>query len=228
MHIIEVLGQEPLFYWGEMAAAPTEEAFVELATQMTGRVLDMVIAIRQLLDWAKVQAEIDGSQIGVVGFSLAAIVAAIVLGVDDRFAAGVLMMGAAKPGEVLATCNGHPGKVRKAILDRFDWSRDRYQALFQELFTVGDPVGLTGRYRPERLLIIDSAFDNCMSRGARQALWEATGRPERIRYLGRHKSAFLALTPIMLNMAGKKIHAFMDQTLAGAHELPTCTSTSSC
>lgn len=228
LHVVEVLGREPLFYWDEMREAPTEDAFIELSEQMTGRVMDMVVAIRQLVDWAERQEEIDGDRIGIVGFSMGAIVAAIALGVDERFAGGALMMGAAKPGEVFATCNGDPGRVRKTVLERFGWSRERYQALFEELFAPGDPRRWSARYDPSRLLIIDGAFDGCMSRSARRALWEATGRPERLRFFTRHKWAFLALTPFTLNIAGKKIHSFMDETLDPPREQLACATAASC
>ena len=227
MHVIEVLGAERLFFWDEMAAAPTEEAFVQIARDMTGRVMDTVIAIRQLLDWVQLQDEVDPDRIGLVGFSMGAIVAAMALGADQRFASGVLMMGAARPGEVFATCNGFPGEVRDAITERFGWSQPRYQALFEELFVPGDPASFVGRYDPARLLIMDGAFDDCMSRDARRDLWEATGRPERVVFLGRHKGAFLSLTPLAFNMAGKKIHAFLAESLQETYKV-ACSTGASC
>lgn len=221
MHVIEVSGDEPLFLWEEMASAPTEEAFVEVAGQMTGRVEDMVIAIRELLDWARA-GETD---VSVVGFSMSAIVAAIVIAVDDRFSRGVLMMGAGNPGKVFATCNGRVADVRDAVLDRFGWSRAQYMDLFQELFEAGDPSRYHGRYRPERLLIIDGVFDGCMAKDTRRALWEATGRQERIRIFGTHRWSFLSLTPFALNIAGKSIHDFIAAGPVVEPETLACTAT---
>jgi pimeloyl-ACP methyl ester carboxylesterase len=227
IHVIEVLGAERLFFWDEMAAAPTEDAFIQIAGDMAGRVMDTVITIRQLLDWAELQDEVDPNQIGLVGFSMGAIVAAMALGADQRFASGVLMMGAARPGEVFATCNGFPGGVRDAIMERFGWSLERYQSLFEALFAPGDPASFAGRYDPARLLIMDGAFDDCMSKDARRALWEATGRPERVVFLGRHKGAFLSLTPLAFNTAGKKIYTFLNDTLGEKPQL-ACANGASC
>ncbi len=224
MHVLAVHGEEPLFYWEQLRDAPTEEAFIQLARDMTGRVMDTVITIRQLLDWVEQQSEIDPQQIGLVGFSMSAIVAAIALGVDDRIASGVLMMGAAKPGHVFATCNGYPGEVRKAITNRFGWSTARYQQLFDELFATGDPLVFAHRYKSESILIIDGAFDGCMSREARDALWQATGRPEKVSFLSQHQWSFLSLTPLALNVAGKKIHDFLEQSLTAAEGQLACTS----
>lgn len=227
IHVLEVLGDERLFFWDEMAAAPTEEAFLQISKDMTGRVMDMVIAVRQLMDWAVLQDEVDPDQVGLVGFSMGAIVASMVLGADPRFGSGVLMMGAARPGEVFATCGGYPGEVRDAIRGRFGWSQARYQALFEALFAAGDPTNFVGRYRPDRLLIMDGAFDDCMSRDARRELWELTGQPERLVFLGRHKGSFLALTPLAFNMAGKKIHAFLNETLEATPRL-ACAGNAAC
>lgn len=157
MHVLEIHGEDPIFYWQQLRDAPTEAAFTQLAGDMTGRVTDTVISIRQLLDWIEQQAEVDPQQIGLVGFSLGSIVAAIALGVDERIAGAVLMMGAGKPGLVFATCNGYPGEVRKAAMQRFGWSVDRYQQLFDELFKMGDPEIFAHKYKPESLLIIDGA-----------------------------------------------------------------------
>lgn len=228
MHVIEVHGQEPLFYWDQLRDAPSEERFIEMATEMTGRVMDTVISIRQLVDWVEQQGEIDTDQIGLVGFSMGAIVAAIALGVDDRLNTGVLMMGAAQPGHIFATCNGYPGEVRKSIMKRFGWTQARYEGFFDDLFRNGKPVAYTRRYNPERLLILDGAFDGCMSRQARRALWEATGKPERVTFLAEHKWSFLALTPITLNVAGKRIHEFMDRTLTPADVQYACSNAAGC
>ena len=228
MHVLQVHGAEPLFFWDQLRDAPTEQAFIQLASDMTGRVIDTVITLRQLLDWIEQQPEIDPDQIGLVGFSMGAIVAAITLGVDSRLAGAVLMMGAAKTGHVFATCNGYPGEVRKAVMERFGWSVERYQQLFDKLFENGDPALFAHRYRPESLLIIDGAFDGCMSREARNALWQATGKPEKVSYLSQHQWSFLSLTPLALNVAGKKIHDFLDETLGANDAQLACGTAAAC
>jgi hypothetical protein len=66
-----------------------------------------------------------------------------------------------------------------------------------------------------------------MSRDARRALWETTGRPERLVFLGRHKGAFMSLTTLALNTAGKKIHAFLNKSLAAEQQV-ACATGASC
>lgn len=204
--VLHLLGEEPLFDWEQLRDAPSEREFIEMAGQMTGRVADAVIGIRQIVDWAQANT---GLEVSVVGFSMGAIVAAIVLGVDDRVSSGALMMGAGNPGEAFATCNGRIGEMRDAVKSRFGWSQQRYRGFFESLLADGDPRNFIGRYDPQRIVIIDGMFDGCMSRDSRAALWQATGRPERITYFSNHKWSFLSLTPLALNVAGKKIHGFL-------------------
>ena len=98
-------------------------------------------------------------------------------------------------------------------MERFDWSIAQYQAIFDELFKPGDPEKFRGRYQPEKLLIVEASLDNCMSKSAREALWDATGEPARIKLLARHKMAFLSMTPIALNFTTRKIYDFLEEQL---------------
>jgi hypothetical protein len=212
-NILQVNGDEMLFDWNRMKAAQTEEDFVQLSRADYEKTRATVISLRQIVDWAKSESDLDADRVGVTGFSMGAIVAAMALGRDPRFRAGVLVMGAGNPGEVFATCDGKPGAVRDEIMERFDWSLEEYQAIFDELFKPGDPEKFRGRYQPEKLLIVEASLDNCMSKSSREALWDATGQPERIKLLARHKMAFLSMTPISLNYATRKIYSFLDSQL---------------
>jgi predicted esterase len=212
-NILQVNGDATLFDWNRMKAAASEEEFVQLSSDYYEKIVSVVIGLRHIVDWAKAESDLDANRIGVTGFSMGAIVAAIALGRDPRFRAGVLVMGAGNPGEVFATCDGKPGAVRDTIMDRFDWSIEQYQAIFDELFKPGDPEKFRGRYQPEKLLIVEASLDNCMSKAAREALWDATGEPERIKLLARHKMAFLSMTPLSLNYTTRKIYTFLERQL---------------
>jgi hypothetical protein len=201
-----------------MGAAATEDEFRQLSSDYYEKTRSVVIGLRRIVDWAGTQSDLDAERIGVVGFSVGAIVAAMALGRDPRFDAGVMAMGASKFGEVFATCDGKPGRVRDTIMARFDWSIEQYQSIFDELFKPGDPEKYRGRYQPEKLLIVEASLDNCMSNSAREALWDATGEPARIKLLARHKMAFLSMTPISLNFTTKKIYSFFEGQLEIAVE----------
>src|SRR5690606_27156225 len=164
-------------------------------------------------DWAETRPEIDASRIGVVGFSMSALVTATLLGNDHRIGAAVLMMGSAEFAHVFATCAKRAGEVRRHVLVDHGWSLDQYREFFAELFDPADPVNYRGRYNPDDILMIDTRFDDCMPRRSRDALWEATGRPERVTLLYRHRPAFYSLPPLGLNFARRRIYRFLDAEL---------------
>ena len=211
--VIWIYGTAPLFPWDDLSAAPTEEAFMRLARASAERYRSTVVDMRRLLDWAETRDEIDSSRIGFVGFSMSALLTATLLGNDSRISAAVLMMGAANFADVFSACGDRAGEVRKHAMRDFGWSLQRYHDFFQGLFGPADPIRYAGHYDPDKILMIDTMFDDCMPESARAALWEVTGRPERITFFYRHRTAFYSLTPLGLNYSRRKIYRFLDKAL---------------
>src|SRR5690606_23302557 len=114
---------------------------------------------------------------------------------------------------VFSTCAKRAGEVRQHVMAEYNWSLSQYREFFAGLFDPADPVNYRGHYDPDRILIIDTRFDDCMPRRSRNALWEVTGRPERITFLYRHRTAFYSLTPLGLNFARRRIYRFLDAEL---------------
>lgn len=212
-HIIWILGQDALFDWETLAAADTEAEFVSLATAMAERFRVTVIDIRRLVDWLQERPEIDPERIGIVGFSMGTLIAANVLGNDDRLSAGVLMMGGANPEDIFASCGGRAGAVRENAIERLGWSLERYRAFFAELFHSGNPARYAGRYDPSKILMIDAYYDDCIPKSSRDALWHALGQPERVSFLYKHRKAFYSMTPLGFNYSRRLIYRFLDEHL---------------
>jgi hypothetical protein len=212
-HVIWIYGTAPLFPWTQLSTVPTEEGFVAMAKDSAERYRSAVIDMRRLIDWAETREEIDTSRIAFVGFSMSALVTATLLANDSRITAGVLMMGAANFADVFTTCGNRAGEVRNHVLREFDWSVERYRAFFQEIFGPADPLRFPGHFNPNRILMIDAMFDDCMPESARAALWEVLGHPERVTMLYRHRSAFYSLTPLGLNFSRRLIYRFLDDAL---------------
>ena len=212
-NIIWVLGKSPLFPWTGLSSTSNEEEFVTMAKASAERYRSAVVDMRLLLDWAEAQPNIDSSRIAMVGFSMSSLVTATVMGNDPRVSTAVLMMGAADFANIFATCGTRAGDVRRHVLTEYGWTLEEYHDFFDGLFGPADPIRYAGRYDPRNILMIDAAFDDCMPRSSREALWEAAGRPERITLLSRHRSGFYSLTPLGLNFIRRKIYAFLDSTL---------------
>jgi hypothetical protein len=211
--VIWIYGSAPLFPWHELSTVPTEAQFIAMAQDSARRYQAAVTDMRRLLDWAATRDEIDASRVAFVGFSMSALVTATLIGNDARIKAAVLMMGAANFADIFTTCNQRAGEVRNHVMQSFGWSLERYHNFFRGLFDPADPVRFQGHYDPDRILMIDAMFDDCMPESSRAALWETTGHPERITFLYRHRSAFYSLTPLGLNVSRRKIYRFLDRAL---------------
>ena len=213
VNVMNMLGEGYLLDWDAVAQATDEASFTRAARRNAERLRTAVIDIRRLLDWVETQPEIDQERIALVGFSLGAVIAGGLTNLDDRISTAVLVMGSAHPEELLAHCPGRPGDAREAVLARFGWTVEEYEARMDELFGFLDPENFALRVDPSQVLMFDAHHDDCMPRTARDALWEAMGRPERISLLYRHKRAFLAMTPLGSNYVPKTIYNFLDRAL---------------
>jgi hypothetical protein len=216
VHVIWIYGDAPVFPWKELSSAPTDQRFREMARDSAERYRSAVIDMRRLVDWAGTQPEIDPSRIAFVGFSMSALVTATLVGNEPRISAAVIMMGAANFADVFTVCGNRAGEVRDHVMRSFGWSIDEYREFFKGLFDIADPVRFAGNYAPEKILMIDAMFDDCMPESARASLWEITGHPRRVTFLYRHRSAFYSLTPIGLNVSRRKIYRFLDERLQPA------------
>jgi pimeloyl-ACP methyl ester carboxylesterase len=211
-HVIWIYGNAPVFPWDELSTVPSEDGFRALARDSVERYRSAVVDMRRLVDWATVQPEIDPSRIAFVGFSMSALVTATLLANEPRVSAGVLMMGAARFSDIFSMCRNRAGDVREHALRAFGWTPDAYHDFFEELFSPADPVRFEGRYDPDKILMIDAMFDDCMPESSRAALWEITGHPKRVTFLYQHRSAFYSLTPLGLNVSRRKIYRFLDES----------------
>lgn len=213
LHVMVIDGEHFLFDWQRLADAPTEQAFERLSLAMAARVRTVGIDMRRLLDWAGTQPDIDDARIALTGFSMSAVIAALVIAEEPRYRSAVLVMGGARPAEIFAACDGHPEDVRGAILERFGWDLDRYRSVWRRAFSDGDPAAVTHRMPRENILMIDAEHDQCMSAAARDDLWRALGEPRRMTFRYGHKKSFLAMTPLGLNFMDRKIYEFLEDRL---------------
>jgi dienelactone hydrolase len=213
VNVLWVYGTAPVFPWEELRTVPTEEGFIAMARDSAERYTAAVLDIQRLIDWADTQPNIDPKRIALVGFSMSALVTATAVANDSRIAAAVIMMGAAHFADVFSTCGDKAGHVRAHVLNDLGWSMDRYHGFFQELFGPADPIRFPGHYDPDRILMIDAMFDDCMPESARAALWDVMGHPQRVTMMYRHRSSFYTLTPLGLNFARRHIYRFLDEKL---------------
>lgn len=194
VNVLELLGESRLFNMEKTALAPTPDSFLSLMDEMAHRIANMVIDIRRIVDWAETQPDIDRDRIGIVGFSLGAMVASVAVSNEPRLDAGILVMGSASPHDSFTTCGGAAGQMREMVSNRFKWTRDQYRNAIKGPLAKVDPARFPGRVDPRNILIIEAGEDTCLPATARQQLWEVMGRPERIVYAYDHRATFYAMS----------------------------------
>jgi dienelactone hydrolase len=212
-HIIWLSGETPVFPWDTLSTTASEQEFIAQAQDSAERYRSAVVDIRRLVDWAETQPDLDAGRIALVGFSMSALVAATALGNDSRIDTAVLMMGGAHLADIFATCSKRVADVREHVLSEHGWTLEGYRNFFAELFDPADPIRYAGRYDPQRVLMIDAKFDDCMPSTSRETLWDALGRPERITLAYSHRTAFYSITPIGFNVLRRKIYRFLERAL---------------
>jgi dienelactone hydrolase len=216
INILQIHGERPLLDWDAVGDTRTEAEFFKLLDQMVGRFVNTVIDIRRVVDWAETQTDVDPQRIALIGFSMGALVASVAMANEPRLAAGVLVMGGADPDDILAACGNEVGRGREPLLEHLDWSLDEFRHALAKPLARINPARFAGMVDPRRVLIIEAAADTCVPQTARERLWQAMGRPERIAYLYDHRVAFLAMTFLGGNDLQQKIYRFLDRRFPDA------------
>jgi dienelactone hydrolase len=212
INVLQILGERPLFDWDALDDVESEAEFFRMLDRMIDRFVATVVDIRRLVDWAETQPHIDRERIGLIGFSMSALVASVTIAHEPRLAAGILVMGGADLHEILAACDHEIEDARERILEQLGWSLDQFKRALQHELAGINPARFAGMADPSRVLIIEAAKDTCVPKSARDRLWHAFGRPERIAYLYDHRMAFLAMTFLGGHSLQRQVYRFLDRT----------------
>ncbi|HSA82600.1 MAG TPA: dienelactone hydrolase family protein [Geminicoccaceae bacterium] len=216
INVLQIDGERPLLDWDAVGDTRTEGEFLKLLDQMIGRFVSTVIDIRRVVDWAQTQPDVDPQRIALIGFSMGALVASVAMANEPRLAAGVLVMGGADPDDILAACSNEIGRGRGHLLEHLDWSLDEFRHALAKPLARINPARFAGMVDPRKVLIIEAAADTCIPPAARERLWQAMGRPERLAYLYDHRTAFLAMTFLGGNNLQQQIYRFLDSRFPDA------------
>ncbi|MFQ5761238.1 MAG: alpha/beta hydrolase [Acidiferrobacterales bacterium] len=212
-NVLRILGEDFLFDWAAMRAATTEVELIALAERMVERVQIHVVDIRRVIDWAEVQPGVDADRIGLIGFSMGAIVGSLIAANEPRIAATVLAMGGANTHEMFATCFGRAKEAREAIMARLGWTKETFEKKLERPLMPINAARFAGSVNPDRVIIFEAERDTCIPKSSRDALWHAMGQPQRVSLPNGHKMAFLAMTPLGLNKMRRRIYTFLEATL---------------
>lgn len=128
-----------------------------------------VLDAMRLIDWLQVQPQVASDKVGIVGISLGAIVGGLVLGVETRLQAGVLVLGGANLAHILwrspLTMNIRAELRSKGI---------GYEQLRQEMQSV-EPLNYLRGQHGNRVLMVNGRYDLVVPREDALALRRALG-----------------------------------------------------
>jgi dienelactone hydrolase len=214
VHVLDVEGRQFLFDWPAMIETEEQSAFLDLFEQGVEREEVVIIDIRRLVDWAEQHPDIDGSRVAIIGFSRGAIVAALAATQESRLAATVLMMGGARPHEIVARCDGErTSEVQRHVLQSFGWEPEELERRLEGILTSVDAANYPGRVDPASVLIVEASEDECIPESSRSALRQAMGRPMTYQVHARHRMAFIGITPLGGNWLCHRTWDFLEQRL---------------
>ena len=214
VNVLQILGGGPLFDMQAIGKARDQAEFLRMLRRMVDQFVDTVIDIRRVVDWTQSQPDVDPDRIALIGFSVSALVGSVVIANEPRLAAGVLMMGGADLHEILATCNQEIQDARESVLKRFGWSLDQFKGALEPALAGINPARFAGMVDPSRILIIEAGNDTCVPERAREHLWRAFGRPERVTYPYDHRTTFLEMTFLGGYDVEHQVYRFLDQRFA--------------
>jgi dienelactone hydrolase len=213
VNVMRVLGADPVVNWDALGRARDPAGFRVEVQRMVERMRASAIDLRRLLDWAETRPLVDTARMAMVGFSESTLQVTAVMASDARLAAAVLVMGGAHPHQIFATCYGPPAAVREQVLPRFGWTAEEFADHLAPVVRPVDPAHLRSRLSPARVLLFDAEDDDCIPAAARDALWNATGRPARVSVRSTHAGSFLAMTFLGGNHIRHRIVEFFTQAL---------------
>jgi uncharacterized protein len=138
---------------GEQRAAG-EGAFFEI-------IRETVTDYRLALDWLETRKDVDRARVGAFGYSMGAMMTAILGGVDERIKAGVLCVG----GDPVIT------------------SLDRLPEQAKAVGLTCCPSLYVGRFAPRPVLMVNAKDDRIMLRPAAERLHDGAKKPSEIRWV---------------------------------------------
>jgi dienelactone hydrolase len=175
-----------------------------------------VIDIRQIIDWADNNGDINKDHIAVIGISLGGIISAISMGVDNRIGAGVILVAGGNYQGRAWLSRTEPGYSEaeyaqsetlythylKEVLER---GVDNVQPPKRSYLT--DPVTFASQLHERPVLMLNAKWDERIPKQSTIDLWNASGNPEIKWYPGTHSSIWL-LYPLLL----RQITNFLNST----------------
>ncbi|MBZ0271996.1 prolyl oligopeptidase family serine peptidase [bacterium] len=168
-----------------------------------------VVDVRRALDYLETLEYVDRDRVAVMGISLGGILGALAMESDGRIKAAAFVVSAAHLPELVIT-SGYTrvGELRDAMMREANVGLDELPALARREWARVDPASYADRLDPARIVMVNGAFDDIVTRPVVMRTWETYGRP-RLHFLpcGHYTMMFWA------DRANRKIHEHFVEVL---------------
>lgn len=161
--------------------------------QIECEVRKSVLRVRQALDWALQQPDVDASRVASFGVSYGAIINTIAAGAEPRIRYHIFALGGGDlPNIILSTTEPRVRRQAAKVARAHGWSREElYAQLERELKS--DPLNSAPLLDPENVLMVVAQYDTVVGTRYENLLWKRMGKPERIVVPLGHYTTAIAL-----------------------------------
>lgn len=162
-------------YHGERRRAGIELYSANMTRTKDG-FIQTVIDARRALDYLETRQDIDPSKLALVGGSMGALIGAILVGVEPRLRACVLVVGG---GNMTLMVQRSQHSALPAIREYLEANNISYRAV-QEALDPIDPINFVDAISPRPLLMHNGKFDDIVPAECGRLLYERAKEPKEI------------------------------------------------
>lgn len=175
--------------YGRRQEAGTKQGFIRQGpTGAYDGFHQAVLDVIRAGDFLRARPEVDPEQVGTVGVSLGAFVAAVARGVDPRLRRTMLLLGGGGLGNLLKEF-----PESKNLLEHLGVKAEDLGSILRDV----DPMTFAARVHPADVFMLNALQDEIVPPQASRDLWEAFGRPKIKWYEGGHYGLIDHLPEVM-------------------------------
>jgi cephalosporin-C deacetylase-like acetyl esterase len=181
-----------------------------------------VTDVRQVIDWASGQPEINETQVAVIGISLGGFISAIAMGVDKRITAGIFLVAGGNSERIAWEGRKQSAKTRDNLTEvEYNEAQNHYAQYLTEVAQHGvenvtpvkksfltDPMTFAVYLRKRPVFMLNALWDEYIPRQATLDFWKAAGRPAIAWFPATHSTIWLWY-PLIRRKIGRKIVRFL-------------------
>ena len=175
-----------------------------------------VTDVRQILDWAGGNKQINSNQISVISLSLGAIVGSLAMGIDNRIKAGVFIVHGGNTGKIMQTnIVSKFGNKYRLPLNIYQENQENYANYLDEVRQKGfdnvvpmqrnyliDPLTYAPMLKGRKILMINARWDEIFPQDSSEDFRKACGGCEQFVLQASHASIWIWY-PIIVHRINK-------------------------